>query len=116
VTERTPFELATAELRKRGITLRQLPGEYQVNLTGGPDENALSAETLDEAIELGRDMAKTLAPAATTSTATPGKPIKAGEVKRFKTDYSMDTWVTTGWGAGAPAGHLTLKEEGLTDQ
>jgi hypothetical protein len=72
VTERTPFELATAELRKLGITLRQLPGEYQVNAAGGPDENALSAETLDDAVELGRDMAKTLAPAA-TSTATPGK-------------------------------------------
>jgi hypothetical protein len=27
-------------------------------LTGGPDENALSAETLQEAVELGRDMAK----------------------------------------------------------
>jgi hypothetical protein len=72
VTERTPFELATAELRKLGITLRQLPGEYHVNLLGGPDANALSAETLDEAIQLGLDMAKTLAP-ATTSTATPGK-------------------------------------------
>jgi hypothetical protein len=65
--------LATAELRKLGITLRQLPGEYQVNLTGGPDENALSAETLGEAVELGRDMAKTLAPATPTTTATPGK-------------------------------------------
>jgi hypothetical protein len=63
VTERTPFELATAELRKLGITLRQLPGEYQVNATGGPDENARAAETLGEALALGRDMAKTLAPA-----------------------------------------------------
>jgi hypothetical protein len=73
VTERTPFELATAELRKLGITLRQLPGEYRVNLLGGPDANALSAETLEDAVELGRDMAKTLAPAATTTTAAPGK-------------------------------------------
>jgi hypothetical protein len=63
VTERTPFELATAELRKLEITLRQLPGEYQVNLTGGPDENALLAETLDEAVELGLDMAAKFAPA-----------------------------------------------------
>jgi hypothetical protein len=72
VTERTPFELATAELRKLGITLRQLPGEYRVNLLGGPDTNALSAETLDEAVQLGLDMAKTLAP-ATTSTAAQRK-------------------------------------------
>jgi hypothetical protein len=28
VNERTPFELATGELRKLGITLRQLPGEF----------------------------------------------------------------------------------------
>jgi hypothetical protein len=59
----SPFERAAAELRKVGITLRKPPGEYQVNLTGGPDENALAAETLDEAVELGREMAKTLAPA-----------------------------------------------------
>lgn len=65
--ERTPFELAAGELRKLGITLRQLPGEYQVNLTGGPEENALAAETLEEAVELGRNMAKTLAPATDTA-------------------------------------------------
>jgi hypothetical protein len=51
VTERTPFELATAELRKLGITLSQLPGEYRVNLLGGPDANALSAETLEEGLD-----------------------------------------------------------------
>jgi hypothetical protein len=73
VTERTPFELATGELRKLGITLRQLPGEFSVNFHNGTDATARTAETLDEAFALGRDMAKTLAPAATTTTATPGK-------------------------------------------
>jgi hypothetical protein len=72
VTERTPFELATGELRKLGITLRQLPGEFSVNFRDGNDATARTAETLEDAVELGRDMAKTLAP-ATTSTATPGK-------------------------------------------
>jgi hypothetical protein len=48
------FDTATAELRKLGITLRRLPGEFQVNLTGGPDENAITAETLDDAVALGR--------------------------------------------------------------
>jgi hypothetical protein len=37
------FAIAKAELRKLGITLTARPGEYQVNLTGGPDANALSA-------------------------------------------------------------------------
>jgi hypothetical protein len=37
------FQIAKAELRKLGITLTQRPGEYQVNLTGGPDENALAS-------------------------------------------------------------------------
>ena len=37
MTERTPFELATAELRKLGITLRQLPGECSVNFRDGSD-------------------------------------------------------------------------------
>jgi hypothetical protein len=57
------FEIAKAELRKLGITLTQWPGEYQVNLTGGPNENALTAETLDEAVQLGIDMARTFPPA-----------------------------------------------------
>jgi hypothetical protein len=73
VTERTPFELATGELRKLGITLRHLPGEFSVNFRNGTDATARTAETLEDAVELGRDMAKTLAPAATTTTAAPGK-------------------------------------------
>ena len=71
-TERTPFELATAELRKLGITLRQLPGEFSVNSRDGNAATARAAETLEEAVALGRDMAKTLAPAATAAGA-PGK-------------------------------------------
>lgn len=72
MTERPPFELATGELRKLGITLHQLPGEFSVNFRDGNAATARTAETLEEAVELGRDMAKTLAPAATTTTATPG--------------------------------------------
>jgi hypothetical protein len=70
------FEIAKAELRKLGITLTQRPGEYQVNLTGGPDENALAADTLDEAVQLGLDMAKTFPPATPAHIAAkipPGK-------------------------------------------
>jgi hypothetical protein len=63
VTERTPFELATAELRKLGITLRQLPDEFSVNFRDGNDATARTAETLEEALALGRDIAETLAPA-----------------------------------------------------
>jgi hypothetical protein len=58
VNERTPFELATAELRKLGITLRQLPGEFSVNFRDGNDATARTAETLDEAVALGLDMAR----------------------------------------------------------
>ena len=63
-------------MRKLGITLAQRPGEYSVNLDGGPDENALTAETLDEAVELGIDMAKTFPPATAAHIAAkipPGK-------------------------------------------
>ena len=67
--------IAKVELRKLGITLTQRPGEYSVNLNGGPDENALTAETLDEAVELGIDMAKTFRAQATPAApaAAPGK-------------------------------------------
>ena len=70
------LEIAKAELRTLGITLTQRPGEYRVNLTGGPDENALTAETLDEAVQLGIDMAKTFPPATPAHIAAripPGK-------------------------------------------
>jgi hypothetical protein len=70
------FEIAKAELRKLGITLTQRPGEYQLNLTGGPDANALTAETLPEAVQLGIDMAKTFPPATPAHLAAkipPGK-------------------------------------------
>jgi hypothetical protein len=70
------FEIAKAELRKLGITLTQRPGEYQVNLTAGPDANALTAETLDDAVQLGIDMAKTFPPATPAHIAAkipPGK-------------------------------------------
>jgi hypothetical protein len=67
VTERTPFELATAELRKLGITLRQLPGEFSVNFRDGSDATTRTAETLDEALALGQAMAAEVAAAAGAS-------------------------------------------------
>jgi exodeoxyribonuclease VII small subunit len=70
VSEPTPFELAAGELRKLGITLRQLPGEYSVNFRDGNDATARTAETLEEAVALGRELA---ADAAAGTTAAPSK-------------------------------------------
>jgi len=53
----SPFELAAAELRPLGITLASLPGEYRVNYRNGGDATARTAETLDEALALGRELA-----------------------------------------------------------
>jgi hypothetical protein len=36
----SPFELAQAELRKLGITLARLPGEYRINFRNGADATA----------------------------------------------------------------------------
>jgi hypothetical protein len=44
------------QLRALGITLARLPGEYRVNFRYGTDETALTVETLDEALDLGRSM------------------------------------------------------------
>jgi hypothetical protein len=60
----SPFELAAAELRKLGITLSSLPGEYRVNFRNGADATARTAETVDEALEAGRGMAAEAATAA----------------------------------------------------
>ena len=56
----SPFELATAELRKLGITLARLPGEYRVNFHNGAESTAQIAETVDAALDLGRAMAAEL--------------------------------------------------------
>ena len=53
----SPFKLASVELRRLGITLTNLPGEYRVNFHNGADATARMVETLDEALELGRSMA-----------------------------------------------------------
>ena len=60
----SPFELATAERRKLGITLTSLPGEYRVNFRNGSDASAQTFETMDEALEAGRSMAAEAAAAA----------------------------------------------------
>ena len=59
MTDNAPssFELAAAELRKLGITLRQLPGEFSVNFINGSESTARALETLDEALAAGRAMA-----------------------------------------------------------
>ena len=60
----SPFELAAAELRKLGITLNRLPGEYRVNFHNGAELTAQTAETIAEALDLGRAMAAERAEAA----------------------------------------------------
>jgi hypothetical protein len=65
MTDPASFELATIELRALGITLRRLPGEYEVNFRGGRDETARRAETIEEAVQLGRAMTADRVPAAT---------------------------------------------------
>ena len=63
----SPFEIAAAELRKLGITLARLPGEYRVNFQNGTDATAQTAETVDAALGLGRAMAAERAEAQTHS-------------------------------------------------
>jgi hypothetical protein len=54
---RSRFELAEGELRRLGITLRRLPGEYCVNFRYAGEKTARYADDLDQALELGRAMA-----------------------------------------------------------
>ena len=63
----SPFELATAELRKLGITLARLPGECRVNFQNGSDATAQTAETVEAALDLGRALAAERAEAASHS-------------------------------------------------
>jgi hypothetical protein len=67
----SPFELAEAELRKLGITLARLPGEYRVNFHNGTESTARTLETLDEALTAGRAMAAQRAEASSTKGRSP---------------------------------------------
>ena len=61
------FEIASAELRKLGIDLARLPGEYRVNFHNGTEATAQIAETIEAALDLGRAMASERAAAAPNS-------------------------------------------------
>jgi hypothetical protein len=62
----SPFELAATELRKLGIYLSRLPGEYRVNFHNGTEATTRTLETLDEALTAGRAMAAERAEANST--------------------------------------------------
>jgi hypothetical protein len=51
------FEFVATELRKIGVRIRSLPGEYCVNYRNGGDALARFADDLDQALELGHAMA-----------------------------------------------------------
>jgi hypothetical protein len=61
------FEIAAAELRRLGITLARLPGEYRVNFENGSEATARIAETIAQALAAGRAMATERAAAAPNS-------------------------------------------------
>jgi hypothetical protein len=61
------FADASAELRRLGIDLTRLPGEYRVNFHNGSESTAQIAETIEAALELGRTMATERAAAAPNS-------------------------------------------------
>jgi hypothetical protein len=75
----SPFELAARELRVLGITLANLPGEYRVNYRNGADATARMAETLDEALALGRQLAAD----------APGRPAQLAHGKRRRRPLRM---------------------------
>lgn len=51
------YEAVAAELRRMGLTIRSLPGEYCVNFRSAGEDTARVAETLEDALEIGRQMA-----------------------------------------------------------
>jgi hypothetical protein len=68
------FELTATELRALGITLARLPGDYAVNFRNGRESTARMAETLDEALALGRSMA--------ANAAAPARPARGRRRRR----------------------------------
>jgi hypothetical protein len=65
------FDVVAAELRALGMTIAARPGEYIVNYRDGKDETARYTDDLDEALELGRELAAAAPAAAQAHTLTP---------------------------------------------
>jgi hypothetical protein len=87
----SPFELAAAELRRLGLDLTRLPGEYSVNFHGASEATAQTAETVDEALDLGRAMAAERAEAHTRPCCTDGTHRRGdAETKFAGTDFYAD--------------------------
>jgi hypothetical protein len=61
------FAAVAAELRQLGIDLTRLPGEYRINFHNGSESTAQIVETIEAALELGREMAAEGAAAAPNS-------------------------------------------------
>ena len=81
----TRFELAARELRALGIVLIQLPGEYRIRTCDGSDAAAVTCSDLDEALALGRDLARFAAATArdaTTWRMAHRKPTTAKAIRR----------------------------------
>jgi hypothetical protein len=80
----SPFESATAEMRRLGIDLARLPGEYRVNFHNGNDATAEIADTLDLALEIGRSMAATRPPAKPTRRRRPRRMTAKAHNRRLR--------------------------------
>jgi len=79
----SPFELAAAELRRLGIALRQLPGEYSVNFVNAAESTARILETLDQALAAGRAMAAERAEAGRSSRGPRRRPYRPRTAKAY---------------------------------
>lgn len=53
----TSFEMVAAELRKLGLAIRRLPGEYSINFVNAAEATARFADDLGQILEIGRAMA-----------------------------------------------------------
>lgn len=79
---RTTFDSVAAEVRKLGLIIRRLPGEYLINFRDSSEKTARFAEDLDQALEIGRTMATE---AAADRTATKRLPRRRGRWRKQMT-------------------------------
>jgi Resolvase, N terminal domain len=94
------FELAAAELRKLGIDLTRLPGEYRVNFHNDSEATARIAETIEAALDLGRAMATERSAAAPNSVGPRHRRRRRMTPKAY---HKRLRWLTCGSSAPAPA-------------
>jgi hypothetical protein len=101
MTDPTPFDTERSRLRRLGVVLERLPGEYKVNWQGGKEADWCYFEELGGAAARGAEMAleRPLQPPVAGRRRRKGKPVYRSPkayLKAMRKAHNRRLWATIG--------------------